>query len=42
MIIDTHIHLYDPMRPQGVPWPDPENTLLYRTQSVARVVHVAY
>ena len=31
MIIDTHIHLYDPMRPQGVPWPDPENTLLYRT-----------
>ena len=31
MIIDTHIHLYDPMRPQGVPWPDPENKLLYRT-----------
>ena len=31
MIIDTHIHLYDPMRPQGVPWPDPDNRLLYRT-----------
>jgi L-fuconolactonase len=31
MIIDTHIHLYDPMRPEGVSWPDPENTLLYRT-----------
>lgn len=31
MIIDTHIHLYDPMRPQGVPWPDPNNALLYRT-----------
>ena len=21
-IIDTHIHLFDPTRPQGVPWPD--------------------
>ena len=31
MIIDTHIHLYDPMRPQGVSWPDPKNKLLYRT-----------
>jgi len=31
MIIDTHIHLYDPMRPQGAPWPDPNNKLLYRT-----------
>jgi len=31
MIIDTHVHLYDPMRPQGVPWPDPENKLLYRS-----------
>ena len=31
MIIDTHIHLYDPMRPEGVPWPDPDNKLLYRT-----------
>ena len=31
MIVDTHIHLYDPSRPQGVPWPDPANKLLYRT-----------
>lgn len=31
MIIDTHIHLCDPMRPEGVSWPDPENKLLYRT-----------
>jgi len=30
MIIDTHIHLYDPTRPQGVPWPDPEDEVLYR------------
>lgn len=30
MIIDTHIHLYDPTRPQGVPWPDPKDEVLYR------------
>jgi predicted TIM-barrel fold metal-dependent hydrolase len=29
-IIDTHIHLFDPGRPQGVPWPDKNNQLLYR------------
>src|SRR5579884_3227105 len=23
-IIDTHVHLYDPTRPQGVPWPGQE------------------
>jgi predicted TIM-barrel fold metal-dependent hydrolase len=23
-IIDTHVHLYDPTRPQGVPWPGPD------------------
>ena len=23
-IIDTHVHLYDPTRPQGIPWPGPE------------------
>ena len=28
-IIDTHIHLYDPTRPQGVPWP-PKDSPLYR------------
>lgn len=31
MIIDTHTHFYDPTRPEGVPWPPPENKLLYRT-----------
>jgi len=30
MIIDTHTHFYDPSRPQGVPWPTPDNPLLYR------------
>jgi predicted TIM-barrel fold metal-dependent hydrolase len=29
-VIDTHIHLYDPKRPQGVPWPAKTETLLYR------------
>ncbi|HXX24694.1 MAG TPA: amidohydrolase family protein [Terriglobia bacterium] len=29
-IIDTHIHLFDPTRPQGVPWPDKHDTVLYK------------
>jgi L-fuconolactonase len=29
-IIDTHIHLFDPTRPQGVPWPSKNNAALYR------------
>jgi L-fuconolactonase len=29
-MIDTHIHLYDPTRPQGVPWPTKSDSLLYR------------
>jgi len=29
-IIDTHIHLFDPTRPQGVPWPDKDDAVLYR------------
>jgi predicted TIM-barrel fold metal-dependent hydrolase len=28
-IIDTHIHLFDPTRPQGVPWPPKDNAVLY-------------
>ena len=31
MIIDTHTHFYDPTRPQGVPWPNPDDKVLYRT-----------
>jgi len=27
-IIDTHIHLFDPTRPQGVPWPDKNDSVL--------------
>jgi len=29
-VIDTHIHLFDPGRPQGVPWPPRDNSVLYR------------
>ncbi len=30
MIIDTHIHLYDTEREQGVPWPKPESGSIYQ------------
>jgi L-fuconolactonase len=29
-IADTHIHLYKVTRPGGVPWPSPQNKILYR------------
>lgn len=29
-VIDTHIHLFDPTRPQGVPWPPKTNAKLYQ------------
>jgi predicted TIM-barrel fold metal-dependent hydrolase len=29
-IIDTHIHLFDPTRPQGVPWPPKNDAVLYK------------
>ena len=29
-VIDTHIHLFDPTRPQGVPWPPPTARLIYK------------
>jgi predicted TIM-barrel fold metal-dependent hydrolase len=29
-IIDGHIHLFDPSRPGGVPWPPPDDAVLYR------------
>lgn len=30
-IIDSHTHFYDPSRPEGVPWPNPDNATLHRT-----------
>ena len=29
-IIDTHIHLFDPRRPEGVPWPPKDDAVLYK------------
>ena len=29
-IIDTHVHFFDPTRPQGVPWPPRNDALLFR------------
>ena len=29
-IIDTHIHLFDTQRPQGVPWPEKDDKILYK------------
>jgi L-fuconolactonase len=35
-IIDTHIHLFDTTRPQGVPWPDKNDAVLYKPALPAR------
>ncbi len=29
-IVDAHIHLFDPTRPGGIPWPLPADTVLYK------------
>jgi L-fuconolactonase len=29
-VIDTHIHMFDPGRPGGVPWPEKTDTALYK------------
>jgi len=41
IIIDTHIHLFDPTRAQGVPWPSKDNTVLYRPALPARYRAIA-
>src|SRR5215472_9870044 len=35
-IIDTHIHLFDPTRAQGVPWPPKDDVALYKPALPAR------
>jgi L-fuconolactonase len=45
-VIDSHIHLFDTNRPQGVPWPPKDNTALYkpalpaRYEQISRAFHV--
>ncbi len=35
-IIDTHIHLFDPRRPRGIPWPPKDDPVLYKPALPAR------
>jgi predicted TIM-barrel fold metal-dependent hydrolase len=37
-VIDTHIHLFDPTRPGGVPWPEKSDTVLYKPSLPERYV----
>jgi predicted TIM-barrel fold metal-dependent hydrolase len=40
-IIDCHIHLFDTERPQGVPWPDKKNAVLYKPAMPGRYRDIA-
>jgi L-fuconolactonase len=40
-VVDSHIHLFDPTRTGGVPWPDKSNTLLYRPALPTRYSQLA-
>jgi L-fuconolactonase len=40
-VIDTHIHLFDPTRPKGVPWPPKDNAVLYKPALPARYRSIA-
>jgi L-fuconolactonase len=40
-IIDTHIHLFDTARPEGVPWPEKTNSVLYKPALPARYRSIA-
>jgi predicted TIM-barrel fold metal-dependent hydrolase len=37
-IIDGHVHLFDPSRPGGVPWPPPDDAVLYKPALPERFV----
>ena len=40
-IIDTHIHLFDTTRPEGVPWPSKDNAVLYHSALPDRLRQIA-
>ncbi|HEV2274785.1 MAG TPA: amidohydrolase family protein [Acidobacteriaceae bacterium] len=40
-IIDTHIHLFDTNRPEGVPWPEKTDAALYRPAFPERYAEVS-
>jgi len=37
-ILDTHIHLFDPTRPKGIPWPPKEDAVRYKPALPARYI----
>ena len=39
-IIDTHIHLFDPRRPEGIPWPPKDDKILYKPALPERYLKV--
>ena len=39
-IIDTHIHLFDPRRPEGIPWPPKDDAKLYKPALPERYLKV--
>ncbi len=40
-VIDTHIHLFDPTRPGGVPWPEKTDIALYKPALPDRFASIA-
>jgi L-fuconolactonase len=40
-VIDTHVHLFDPIRPGGVPWPEPSDKVLYKPALPGRYEHIS-
>lgn len=40
-IIDAHIHLFDPTRPEGIPWPPKNDAVLYKPALPGRLRQVA-
>lgn len=40
-VIDTHIHLYDPRRPDGIPWPPADDKVLYKPHLPAEYSELA-
>jgi len=40
-VIDTHIHLFDPGRPGGVPWPEKTDAALYKPALPGRYAGIA-
>jgi L-fuconolactonase len=40
-VIDTHIHLFDPSRPGGVPWPETNDAVLYHPALPPRYARLA-